>query len=279
MHQVSRRRYRWVRSRADKEQVLGRLPSFSRSLGLDVIITRAGRPLLIELQHGFGRRGLLELFPEASRRYRQTYWRLRRENGRSLFVAEEIRRICSDKIVTYRSFAAYQPASFAFSRWGPEVEAWLDTLSAPLVLSKPPRGSCGRGILVLEREALRRAGGALPLGTPPVLLQEFVRSRPLLDEAGREHLGCIRHIVVLHSDGRRLGLVHMPSYWRVASAPLEGGTREALTANISQGAYPLRVSAADRELVRGLAEEVIEELVRLVLGLAEVPRGPSENVE
>jgi hypothetical protein len=279
MRLVSHRRYRWNRSRADKEPVQGRLPQFSRSLGLDVIITEAGRPLLIELQHGFGRRGLIELFPEASRRYRQTYWRLRRENGRSLFVAEEIRRICSDKIVTYRHFAAYQPPSFAFSRWGPDVEAWLDTLSEPLVLSKPPRGSCGKGILVLEREPLRRARGALPLGAPPVLLQEFVRSRPLLDEAGRAHLGCIRHIVVLHSDGRRLGLVHMPSYWRVASAALEGGTREALTANISQGAYPLPVDAADHELVRGLAEEVVVELVRTVLQMDHVPRAPSEIVD
>jgi hypothetical protein len=280
MREVSRRRYRWL-GRDEKQRVLGRLPAFSRSLGLDVIITEAGLPVLVELQHGFGRRGLIRLFPEASRQYRKTYWQLRRECGRSHFAAEEIRRVCSDKICTYRHFEHHQPRSLVYRRWDSTVESWLDGLSSEYVLAKPPRGSCGTGILVFDRAALRRSGGAWSLGSPPLLLQEFIRSRPLLDEKGRAHLGCIRHIVVIRSDGQEASIVHLPPYWRVSPEPVTADTpdKEALTANISRGAYPLPVSESDAEMVRRFADGIIDELLRLIFELEEVRWGPSKVVE
>jgi hypothetical protein len=260
------------------EPVRGRLPSFARPLGVDVIITEDGRLYLIELQHGFGRQGLLKLFPHENRAYRKTYWRLRRERGGCAFVTEELRRICNDKICTYQHLARHQPSSFAYTGWGPEVERWLDGLESELVLAKPPRGSCGEGIQVLERHALRSACTLAADGV--MLLQEFVRSRPLLDVDGAAHVGCIRHIVLLDSDGGSLTFLHLPAYWRVSPLPLARGAEAgALTANISRGAYPVPVDAGEAEVVRALAERVIGELIEVILGLPRLARGRSCGID
>jgi len=283
VRQVSHRRYRWVHDGTDRAPVQGQLRPFSRSLGLDVIITEDDRAVLIELQHGFGRRGLIELFPHASRSYRKTYWQLRRECGRNLFITEQLRQICTDKIATYRHFARHQPDSHVYPGWSSDVEQWLEQGDSALVLAKPPRGSCGAGIVVVGRRELLRGRGSIALGNPPLLLQTFVQSRLLADAQGQPHLGCIRHIVLLRSDGVRLGLVHLPPYWRVSPVPLSGSglnsVREALTANISRGAYPLAVAPDDRARVRALAEQVVEELVSQILGLGSVPREPSRVIE
>jgi len=260
------------------EPVHGRLPAFARPLGVDVIITDEGRPYLIELQHGFGRQGLLKLFPHENRAYRKTYWRLRRERGGCAFVTEELRRICNDKICTYQHLASYQPSSFVYTGWGPEVERWLDGLASELVLAKPPRGSCGEGIQVLERGALRSAG-TLAVGGA-ALLQAFVSSRPLLDADGAAHVGCIRQIVLLDSDADALSFLHLPAYWRVSPLPrARGAEAGALTANISRGAYPVPVDPDEAKVVQELAEQVIGELIEKILGLPRVARGRSCGID
>lgn len=263
----------------------GTLPSFSKPVGLDFVITPEGKAYLIELQHGFGRRGLLQLFPLASRDYRKTFWGLRRELGKSPWIAEGIRRICGDKIETYKVFAAYQPASLVYWRWSPKVERWLESLAPDgIVLAKPPRGSCGRGIVVLSCEQLLQWRSDLQLKMVPVLLQEYVESRKLVDSKGQPHLGCIRHIVLMRSDSTRLSFIHLPSYWRVAPAPLgsEDGSldQEALTANISRGAYPREVSQQDTRLVQRLSEAICTELIQRILDLpAPPPVGPSQLIQ
>jgi hypothetical protein len=257
----------------------GVLPRFSKPLGLGVIITPEGQLKLIELQHGFGRRGLIQLFPGSSRSYRKTYWQLRRECGKSHRLIEGVRKICSDKIATWRLFSSYQPSSFVFRRWGPKVERWLGGLTSEFVLAKPPRGSCGEGILVLRRDALRQAPGTVPLSAP-MLLQEYVRSKPLWDAAGQAHVGCIRHIVILFSrDGEQMDFVHLPPYWRVAPEPfVRRADKEALTANISRGAFPLAVEPGDAGQVRQLAEQVTRELVQHILELPQITIGEAVQV-
>lgn len=260
----------------------GNLPSFSKPVGLDFIITPGGEAYLIELQHGFGRRGLLELFPLASRDYRKTFWHLRRQLGKSPWIAEGIRRICGDKIETYKAFAPYQPSSLVYWRWSSKVERWLEGLPNGIVLAKPPRGSCGKGIIVLSREQLLQWKSNVQLKILPVLLQEYIESRELMDPTGRPHLGCIRHIVLMRSDSTRLGFIHLPSYWRVAPAPYEPKDldQEALTANISRGAYPQEVSLRDTLLVRQLSEAICTELIRRILDLPVLPpTAPSQVIQ
>jgi hypothetical protein len=261
----------------------GALPSFSKPVGLDFIITPQGKPYLIELQHGFGRRGLLQLFPLASRDYRKTFWHLRRQLGKSPWISEGIRRICGDKIETYKAFARYQPSSLTYWRWSSKVERWLEGLAPDrTILAKPPRGSCGRGILVLSREQLLQwRSEPFQQGVLPVLLQEFIESRKLVDSKGRPHLGCIRHIVLMHSDSTRLGFIHLPSYWRVAPAPLGAADLDqALTANISRGAYPLEVSPEDTLLLRQLSEAICVELIQRILELPAPPaQEPSQVIQ
>ena len=256
----------------------GALPSFARPLGLDFIVTLQGDVVLIELQHGFGRRGLLELFPHAGIAYRKTFWRLRRQWGRNPRVGDGMREVCRDKIKTYRLFSRYQPSSHVFRKWNSSVERWLETLCSTYVLAKPPRGSCGEGILVLERQALLR-GTDKPTIRGPMLLQEFVESRRLIDPEGKPRLGCIRHIVMLASDGARLSFVHLPSYWRVAPVALTPEPdREALTANISRGARPYPVEEPDERSVRATARRIATELVRHVLNLPELPFGETSFI-
>ena len=255
----------------------GKVPPFARPLGVDIIITAEGKAVLIELQHGFGRLGLIKLFPGANRRYRQRFRSLLREHGTCFEIRARIKEICSDKIETYKHFSEFQPSSLPYKGWTGKVERWLSALSSELVLAKPPRGSCGKGIEVLRRAELLRDPESRRLG--PVLLQEFVRSRPILDEQGLAHFGCIRHIVLISGDGESLELLHLPSYWRVApvaqEADADHSARAALTANISQGAFPLGVEDYEEQLVRSLTEEVCRSLIEEVLELENIPLRPS----
>lgn len=261
-----------VRPVLDLEE--GRLPTFVRPVGLDVIITPEGRAVLIELQHGFGRRGLVELYPEADRWYRRRLRAMKRDRGPCLAFATGLRFVCHDKVNTYRRFGAYQAPSFVYLRPSAEAARWAEGLSAELVLAKPPRGSNGRGIRVYERADVvaRALAGRLPR---PSLLQAFVPCKPLLDAEGLPHVGCIRHVVVIDSDGVRLSLIHMPSYWRVAPLPLAPRSgrpnRPALTANIARGAYPVRLDADEAARVHDLAGRVVPELVAIILGLDAPP--------
>lgn len=263
----------------DLPRLRGTLPSFSRPIGLDVIITSEGRALLVEAQCGFGRRGLLNLFPAANRAYRKTYWALRRELGKSPWVSEELRELCNDKLATYRVVGHHQPPSLPYRRYGAGVRRWLEAQDCERVLLKPARGCCGNGIEVLDRQQILRDDQLPPAAMGDMLLQAFVGSRPLAVD-GRPHLGCIRHIVILSSDGRGLDVVHLPSYWRVAPRPLTPAPeREALTANISRGATPLAVAPADRQRVHRLAEQVCHELLCHVTGLSAIPRGTTRVIE
>ncbi len=257
------------------------LPRFTRPLGLDFIITPDGRTVLIELQHGFGRLGLLKLFPAANRRYRKRFRTLLRDTGTCFEVTSGIRAICRDKIATYRRFAEYQPSSFAYRRWGPRVEEWLDGLEEELILAKPPLASCGKGIRVFGRQAFSDAAGSITLPTP-ILLQAFTQCRPLHDADGRDHVGCIRHIVMMCSDGGALDFIHLPSYWRVSSTPrvwsVTSPDKDALTANISRGAYPVGVDECDEVTIRALAEEICTKLIVEILNLSELRQGSSQVI-
>jgi len=239
---------------------------FSKALGLDLIVTPDDRTVLIELQSGFGRRGLLEQFPEQAGLYRKTYWDLRRRYGIDPTLIDGVCRIASNKILTYELLSSYQPPSLAAHRWTAAVRRWLEGLRSDFVLSKPPRGSCGKGIRVFDRKELLRTRRLETQGRWK-LLQEFVESRHFPDEKGRAHLGCIRHIVMLRSDGNSLSFLHAPSYWRVSPTPFEHRPdAEALTANISRGAYPRPVSEKDAVGIREMSERVSRRLVEHVLG-------------
>lgn len=256
----------------------GALPRFARPLGLDFIVTPGDRVVLVELQHGFGRRGLIALHPETARRYRQTYWRLRRELGRCAALSDGMQWVCADKINTYKWFGDLQPPSFVLSRWGAEAEAWVRGLPAELVLLKPPRGSCGRGILVFDRAGLLAAGPGLSL-TGPVLLQGYVHSRLLGGPGGTLHVGCIRHIMLVTSDGAALTFHHTTPYWRVSATPVANrNDKDALTANISRGAFPLPVAPDDVTRVRALADRIAAETVARILGLPPLPVAASVTV-
>jgi hypothetical protein len=254
----------------------GVLPRFARPLGVDVIIDAEGRSYLIELQHGFGRRGLIELFPAENRLYRKTYWRLRRELGSSPRITEGMRRVCGDKTRTLALLARHQPASFVHRGDGAALRTWLASLETDFVLAKPPRGSCGVGILVLDRRELLATREPPALGEA-ILLQAFVRSRPIPGPDGQARVGCIRHVVLLTSDGERLHALHLPSYWRVSPEPfVPRADKDALTANISRGAFPVPVAPDDEARVAALSEVVTRELVAELAGVAIVHAGRSE---
>ncbi len=259
----------------------GALPPFAKALGMDFIVTEQGQVVLVELQHGFGKRGMLRLWPGSGRLYRQHYWRVRREQGRCWALTRGLREICSDKAKTYRLFADLQPRSRLLSHWSAGVERWLATLGADFVLATPPRGSCGRGILVLDRRAL------LAAGPPPeltrgvrYLLQEFVRSRSLLDAGGAAHVGCVRHILILTCRTLAIAALALPPYWRLSPAAyVHLADYEALTANISRGAHPLPVDEADAAAIREVSAVVAARLVGHVLGVPGLRAGASQVLQ
>ena len=254
----------------------GTLPSFFKPIGLDFIVTPEGKVVLVELNHGFGRRGLMALFPEVSKAYRRSYWQLRREFGKSMEIIEGLREICSNKFCTYELLSRFQPSSLVYRVYNQVVERWLDSLESDYILAKPFRGCCGEGILVLDRQEFMRAAGDVPLGRAN-LLQEYVASRLLPGDDGQQHIGCIRHIMMIISDGEQLRFTHMPSYWRVSPTPFaDHADKEALTANISRGAFPLAVDEEDSVKVRAQADEVCTILTEHILGLEGIPVGRSD---
>ncbi len=258
------------------EEIKGYLPGFCKPLGLDFIITEENKVLFIEMQHGFGRKGLMELFPNAKFVYRKTLGNMRREYGKSLYVSKRMREICNDKITTYNHFPHYQPSSFVYkSNKLPQLKEWLSTLDSDYVLAKPPRGCCGEGILVLKRNELQNADDSLNLGSAN-LLQEYIPSKKLYGSDGKPHIGCIRHIILLHSDGETMGFAHFPSYWRVSPSPYgKNADRESFTANISRGAYPIEVNKKDTALLRPFAEQICKEFICQILQLPDIKSGPS----
>jgi hypothetical protein len=281
MQYVFRRRHRgrfYASQALIEREPTGILPSFSKAMGLDFIVTPEGKVVLIELQHGFGRRGLVELFPHTHRKYRQNYWSLRRQFGKSFLIIDGLRKICSDKIRTYKLLAPYQPSSFVYRKWNARVENWLDSLRSDFILAKPSQGSCGKGIRVFGRHDFRRSQGKIALGQAR-LLQEYIESRPLVDSQGKTHVGCIRHIVLLYSEGPTLSFLHLPSYWRVSPVPfVEKPDYEACTANISRGAYPVAVDLQDQLHIRQLAELICHRLIQTIVQLPQLDAGCSDFI-
>jgi hypothetical protein len=257
---------------------LGPFPAFAKSLGMDFIITPESGIILLELQLGFGRRGLRMLFPFAGRTYRRTYHSLLHHTGRSYEVSRRLRPICSNKINTYKAIPQFQPSSFVYRGWTLRLEHWLDSLDSELVIAKPPCGVCGRGIRVLPREGFLRDPEAFKL-EKPMILQQFIESRRIDDDGGRPHVGCIRHVSIMHSDTHALDFIHLPSYWRVAPTPFVGiSEREGLTANISRGAYPVALTGDEGEMVRAKTEEIGLTVIRQVLEVPEIDLGRSWTI-
>lgn len=252
--------------------------SFAKTLGLDLIIPPGGGTILIELQSHFGRSGLIRLHPAVSGVHREVGRRLRRRYGRAAAIYEKVRKICASKIETYRQLARYQPASLVYQGWTPAVSRWIGEVQSDFILVKPPRGSCGRGIAIIPRAGFDRRSVPPPL-TGPLLLQEYVPSKALRSDRGELHMGCIRHIIHFYRNGRCLGFVHLPPYWRVAPEPFTGQPRrEELTANISRGAFPSQVAETDCGSVRLVTERIVLDLVRSILPAAETVPGPSACV-
>lgn len=240
---------------------MGAYPPFAKAFGLDLVIRPAGEVVLIELQHHFGRRGLREIYPDVSRKYRKLLHRLRSTCGVIPAFNDALRKVCVNKITTYRALPDFQPRSRVYLGWRPSVEKWLAGLSSEYVLSKPPRGSCGRGIHVYPRLEI----GPETIPAPPggqLLLQEYVESKPLYDGDGLPHVGCIRHIMIIAGNGAGLAFFHLPPYWRVSPAPFVGRPeRPAFTANISRGATAAPVERKDSLLVERAAEGIASALV------------------
>jgi len=251
----------------------GPFPGFVKSTGMDFIITPEGEAYLIEIQYGFGRRGLRRLYRPAAHRYRRIYHPLLRRYEGSTKLLAGMRPLSNDKISTYKAMPQFQPSSCPYYGWSPEIARWLERVPSELVVAKPPKGTCGQGIVVLPRDDFLRDHTAFRLDRP-MLLQEFIESRKLPDAEGEDHVGCIRHIMILYCDTRALGLIHFPSYWRVSPSPFVGlEQREGLTANISRGAYPEALVDEEVRPVRRMAEQVALTAIRRVLELPDLELG------
>ena len=254
------------------------LPLFAKTLGLDLIIKADGGVVLIELQNHFGRSGLMRLHPGVSRRHRECSRKLRERYGRYPALYRKFGAVCSNKIETYRRLSRYQPSSRPCHRWTPSAARWASGLSSTHVIIKPARGSCGRGIRVVPRHSL--GPDDFPPSLPgPLLLQEYTESKRLAGRKGASHVGCIRHILHFFSDGRKIGFIHLPPYWRVAPEPFtDSPVREAFTANISRGAFPLPVDSDDGQAVRSRAEDVVLDLTGALLSAGRLACASSARI-
>lgn len=250
------------------------IPKFVKHFGLDFIITDDPQIYLIELQHRFGRLGLQILYPRAWQIHRKQYRILVRDAGPCRQLLSGIRKICRNKIETYRLFREYQPESFIFNGWrSARLRKWVDSLTSDYILSKPPLGTCGQGILLFERERFLEDGPKRIIGGP-VLLQEYIFSKRY-QTRGLEtdySVGCIRHVCMMRCDGKGLKLLHLPSYWRVAPLPFTRRISEdTLVANISRGAFPVEVAPEDMQLIHDTTNRIACELVTKIFGARAVP--------
>lgn len=241
---------------------------FVKQLGLDFIITPRDEILLIELQSGFGRMGPRLLFPVMWNRYRSFFRQCAAPCEPNPAFLNRIKRICRDKVKTFRHFKDVQPRSFHFRDWNSSaLHRWIQACTSPYILAKPPMGSCGEGIVLLTKEQLQQDRASLDLGTAR-LLQEYVFSKSFAvdgDPHGRR-IGCIRHIIMMQYDGEQLNIMHLPSYWRVAPAPFSEHIDEtSLTANMSRGATAVQATDSDTALIRRASRRIAQRLVALSL--------------
>lgn len=256
------------------------IPAFAKSIALDFIITCQQQIILLEFGKNFGRRGLLKLFPRTYDLYRKRLFQFRRTLPSNAYIARKIGEISSDKISTYKLFTHYQPSSLVFRKYSPRVERWLQSLRSNFVIVKPPRGSCGKGIEVFTPQQFTEHYHCIHLGQP-ILVQEYIKSKSLhVPPAKGAYVGCIRHVVLLHYDGRYLNFIHLPPYWRIAPEPfVDKANKEALTANISRGAVALPVDANDRLLVHKLSEDLSNRLLAHILNISSLAKGSSSNLD
>jgi hypothetical protein len=258
------------------QEAKGFLPNFSKAIGMDFVITQDKKIYLIELQHGFGRQGLLELFPAIKDVYRKTTINLRREYGKNLLFSKGLRQICVDKSLTYKLFSKYQPSSIVYHRSEPKIRKWLNNLSSDYILAKPPRQSCGKGIVVFKRDEFLEKCKTLFPGRI-YLLQNYIVSKQLLDSCNKAHIGCIRHIALVLSDGNCINYIHLPSYWRVSPTPFnDENKKDAFVANISRGAFPVSVNLQDENKIKQFSEKILNELICNILNLSSVQNGNSK---
>lgn len=262
----------------DENKVTGYLPKFFKPLGFDFIITEDKKIYLIELQHGFGRQGMMELYPNSLNYYRKMVRLLRNTYGKGWPIAKELRKICSNKTNTYNLLKKYQPKSFHYRSWNHKIESWLNSLEHDFILAKPPKGSCGVGILIFTRDEFYNNHNNINLGSAR-LLQEYIPSKYIYDNNNQPHIGCIRHVVMLLGDEQNLNFVHIPSYWRVSPEPyFHKPNPEVLTANISRGAYPVKLDQDEEFLVQRLTEIISKDLLCQILNINNIDIGKSIEV-
>lgn len=251
--------------------------SFVKKLALDYIITENNDIYLIELQNGFGKFGLLELFPDEWRKYRKLLRYSVRKNPPEPEFLRKFKKICRSKIETYRLFKDFQPRSYILRSWNRDkIQLWLNSLKSKFVLAKPPTGSCGMGIHLFDKDEVLDNEKILNSGESHIL-QEYIFSKNLnLDQGCESRAGCIRHVILLKYDGLRMKVLHLPSYWRVAPMAYSFRiSRESLTANISRGAIPVPVNENDYQLVMESANKVACALSSFALGNLEILMGAS----
>lgn len=255
-------------------------PKFAKQFGLDFILTSDDRVILVEMQSGFGRIGPKTLFPELWNRYRHWYHSCHRESEPHEVFFARVKKICRNKLITWRQFSSLQPRTHFFDGWNDGFRTFVETLDCEFLIFKPVVGSCGHGIKIWRRDEVLQAWGALNVGKAR-LVQEYVFSKPIvMDSEGLDkRVGCIRHIIAVRCDGHELHVMHLPSYWRVAPVSLmHGKNRESLTANVSRDATPMLVNDDDRERLKPPAVLVVQKLVALAWKTDLIPLGQQEDI-
>jgi hypothetical protein len=129
-------------------------------------------------------------------------------------------------------------------------------------------GSCGKGIFLLEKEKLLNDTESLTL-KKSLLFQEYIFSQRIMhpQNQNQHHMGCLRLIIFIKYIDKKLELIHLPPYWRLAPKPFnEGQNISTMTANISRGAIPAKVKKNDFLKLIPVANEICRVLVSHCLG-------------
>lgn len=166
-----------------------------------------------------------------------------------------------------------------------DVEEFLLESSVDTIVLKPADESCGKDVFILQRKDItdfsgrkllihpadwyrevRRNAGML-FDEPTVVMEEFIRSKPLYStQTGEHHAGCMRYVVLVESENGNIKITHFGGYWRLAPESLQSSHEQRKNiANYCNGAIAVQPSDEDLELVAKTVNEVVPVLYKRLL--------------
>jgi len=213
-----------------------------------------------------------------------------------------------NKLASETLLSPYGPYSWpifpqAFNSEDKVLAKYVNSIKTSKVVLKPNDGSCGNGVIVLDKKSLLNSEGKLRAeissyltepgnyfddkktingfevlkNSEKILVQPFIESKPFYSaKTKKHHNGAIRYIAMVHSEKGNISVHHIGGYVRLAPEP-KSDSLGACVANLSKGALAVRLSERDQNRLEKWVDKVLPRYYRRALRLESCTEYPINN--